>query len=87
MTPLAAIHVGQVALLRGLTIGAPVLLASLAVGLAVSLLMAVTQVQETTLSFLPKLVAVALVLLWAGPWMLTQLMDLARALWTGGATG
>ena len=53
----------------------PILLASLVIGLIVSLLQSVTSIQEQTLSFVPKLVAIALVLVLAAPWMLRQLMQ------------
>jgi flagellar biosynthesis protein FliQ len=52
----------------------PLLLAALAVGLLVSLFQAVTQIQEMTLSFIPKLIVAALVAIVAGPWMLDQLV-------------
>lgn len=60
-----------------LLVGAPLLGAALAVGLAVSLVQAVTSIQEQTLSSIPKLVAVALVLLVLAPWMLQMLTDFA----------
>jgi flagellar biosynthesis protein FliQ len=53
----------------------PILLVSLVVGLIVSLLQSVTSIQEQTLSFVPKLLAIALVLVVAAPWMLRQLMQ------------
>lgn len=81
MTPEEAAALGQMALWTGLLIGAPVLGAALLVGLVVSLLQAATQIQEQTLSFLPKLLAVAAVLVVAGPWMLTHLMQLAEGFW------
>ncbi len=87
MTAEQAVSVGQAALWAGLMVGAPVLVAALAVGLVVSLLQAVTQVQETTLSFLPKLLAVAAVLVLLGPWMLRQLIDFTTAIWQTGGLG
>ena len=62
------------ALLLALKVGMPLLLAGLVVGLIVSVFQAVTQIQEMTLSFIPKLLAVALVLIVAGPWMLDQMV-------------
>lgn len=53
----------------------PILLVSLVVGLAVSLVQSVTSIQEQTLSFVPKLLAIALVLVVAAPWILRQLMQ------------
>lgn len=57
----------------------PVMLA-LVVGLLVSLLQATTQIQEQTLTFVPKLVAVVLGLVFAGPWMMTQLIQFTQGL-------
>jgi flagellar biosynthetic protein FliQ len=56
-------------------VSAPILLVSLAVGLAISLLQSVTQIQEVTLTFVPKLIGVALVILFAGHWMLDTLVS------------
>ncbi len=62
------------ALMLALKVGMPLLLAGLVVGLVISVFQAVTQIQEMTLSFIPKLLAVALVLIVAGPWMLDQIV-------------
>lgn len=59
---------------------APVLLTALVVGLAVSLLQSITQVQEATLSFVPKAVGVALALLIAGHWMITEIVTFTHDL-------
>jgi flagellar biosynthetic protein FliQ len=66
--------VGQAVVLVAKLAG-PILVASLAIGLIVSLVQAVTSIQEFTLTFVPKLLAVALILAVAGHWMLTQLVD------------
>ena len=66
---------GQNGLLILLTVAAPVLLTVLAVGLAVSIFQAATQINEATLSFVPKIVAVVAVLVVAGPWMLSTLVE------------
>lgn len=87
MTPEQAVSIGQSALWAGLLVGAPVLLAALGVGLVVSLLQAVTQIQETTLSFLPKLLAVAAVLVVLGPWMLRELMNFTTLVFQTGGIG
>jgi len=63
------------ALLLALKVGLPLLLAGLIVGLVISVFQAVTQIQEMTLSFIPKLLAVAVVLVVAGPWMLDQMVS------------
>lgn len=64
-----------------LLVSAPALLVSLAVGLIIGLLQAVTQVQEQTLSFVPKLAAVALVLAVSGAWMSGELVRFTTTLW------
>ena len=69
---------GQEALITLLLISAPVLGVVLAVGLLVSLFQAVTQINEATLTFIPKLVAAVLVFAMAGPWMLSLLVDYIR---------
>ena len=69
---------GQEALITLLLISAPVLGVVLVVGLLVSLFQAVTQINEATLTFIPKLVAAVLVFAMAGPWMLNLLVDYIR---------
>ncbi|MDE2147902.1 MAG: flagellar biosynthesis protein FliQ [Burkholderiales bacterium] len=70
--------VGQQALTLMLTVSAPVLLAALVVGLVVSIFQAATQINEATLSFVPKVLAAVAVLAIAGPWMVTTLVDYIR---------
>lgn len=55
-------------------IGGPLLLVGLVVGLVVSVFQAITQIQEQSLSFIPKIIATAVVLIVAGPWMMNQLL-------------
>ncbi|BBL22988.1 MULTISPECIES: flagellar biosynthesis protein FliQ [Comamonas] len=69
---------GREALTLLLMISLPVLLTVMAVGLVVSIFQAVTQINENTLSFVPKLVAAVLVFLVAGPWMLSTVVDFIR---------
>lgn len=78
MTPDHVVQIGRQALELMLLVSAPLLLVALAVGLVVSVLQAVTQINEATLSFLPKLIAVALMMVVAGPWMLATLTDYLR---------
>ncbi|MBE7939222.1 MULTISPECIES: flagellar biosynthesis protein FliQ [Ramlibacter] len=78
MTPESVLTFGRSAMEMLVTVCAPVLLVALVVGLAVSLLQAVTQINEATLSFLPKLLAVLATLGIAGPWMMTLLVDWIR---------
>ena len=61
----------------------PMLLAALIVGLLISVFQAVTQIQEQTLSFIPKIVAMVVVLIVAGPWMLGTITDWTTNLWGG----
>lgn len=69
-----------------LLVSAPLLLVALGVGLIVSVFQAATQINETTLSFIPKLVGIFVTLIVAGPWMLTILMDYMRQMFTSIAT-
>ncbi len=66
---------GQQGLYMLLMVSAPILLAVLVVGLAVSIFQAATQIHEATLSFVPKVLAAVAVLAIAGPWMLTSLVE------------
>jgi flagellar biosynthetic protein FliQ len=66
---------GQQGLTMLLMVAAPVLLVVLAVGLVVSIFQAATQINEATLSFVPKIVAAAAVLAIAGPWMVATLVE------------
>jgi flagellar biosynthetic protein FliQ len=61
----------------------PLLLAGLVVGLVVSVFQAVTQIQEQTLAFIPKIVAIAVVLVVGGPWMLGQVLSYTSDLYNG----
>ena len=78
MTPQMVLTFGHEALTLLLMISLPVLLTVLAVGLVVSIFQAVTQINENTLSFVPKLVAAVLVFAVAGPWMLSTTVDFIR---------
>ena len=69
------IELGQNAVLTILLVAAPLLGISLFVGLAVSIFQATTQIQEQTLAFIPKIVAVFVAILIFGPWMLSKLVD------------
>jgi flagellar biosynthetic protein FliQ len=70
-----AFTVGQQGLYLLLMISAPILLAVLLVGLVVSVFQAATQINEATLSFVPKIIAAVAVLAFAGPWMMTTLVE------------
>lgn len=75
MTPETVLDVGQHALYVMMLVAAPLLLSALAIGLFIGMFQAATQINEMTLSFIPKLIALALALLVAGPWMLHTLID------------
>ena len=80
MTPETELAVGRHALEITLLLAAPLLLTALAVGLLVGVFQAATQVNEMTLSFIPKLVAMAAALMIAGPWMLKLIVAYTRGL-------
>ena len=80
MTPTTVIDLGRQALELTLLVSAPLFIAALATGLVVSIFQAATQINEQTLSFVPKLVATFITLVLAGPWMITLLTDLIRRL-------
>jgi flagellar biosynthetic protein FliQ len=75
MTPDTVLSIGKEALMVTLIVSAPMLIAGLIVGLAVSIFQAVTQIHEMTLTFIPKIIAVILALLVFMSFMLTVLMD------------
>lgn len=80
MTDGVVLQIAQEALWEMVLLAGPILALGLAVGLVVSLLQAVTQINEQTLSFVPKLAAMMLGFLFFGPWMLTTLVDFTRQL-------
>lgn len=75
MSSTLAIELIRRSLMLCLMVGAPMLLAAMVIGLLVSLLQAVTQIQEQTLTFIPKLLVVGIVMLLALPWILNQLVQ------------
>ncbi len=80
MTPEAVMTLARQAIELTILVSAPLLLAALATGLVVSILQAATQINEMTLSFIPKLLAMLAALALAGPWMLGLLTDYMRNL-------
>ncbi|RWR03923.1 flagellar biosynthesis protein FliQ [[Pantoea] beijingensis] len=82
MTPESVMVLGQEAMKVTLALAAPLLLAALISGLLISLLQAATQVNEQTLSFIPKILAVAITVVAAGPWMLNLILDYMRTLFS-----
>lgn len=82
MNPQTVMALGQNALELTLMVSAPLLLSALVVGLVVSVFQAATQINEMTLSFIPKLIAIFAALLLAGPWIITMMTDYMRRLFT-----
>ena len=78
MTAQSVLTIGQQALEVTLLVSAPLLITALVTGLIVSVLQAATQINEMTLSFIPKLIAMVAALVVAGPWMLSTLTDYLR---------
>jgi flagellar biosynthetic protein FliQ len=82
MTPETAMTLGQEALELTMMVSAPPLLAALVIGLVVSIFQAATQINEMTLSFIPKLIGMFIVLIIAGPWMINTMVDYVQRLFS-----
>ena len=82
MTPESVMTIGRHAMEVTLMVAAPMLLVALVIGLIISIFQAATQINETTLSFIPKLIGIFVSLVVAGPWMLTVMLDYMRDLFT-----
>lgn len=82
MTPESVMMMGTDAMKIALMVAAPLLLVALVTGLVISILQAATQINEMTLSFIPKIIAVFVAIIVAGPWMLNLLLDYMRNLFT-----
>jgi flagellar biosynthesis protein FliQ len=80
MTDNQVVHMGLMAMTMAAKLAAPVLLTALIVGFAISLFQSVTQIQEATLSFVPKAIGVGLALLVSGNWMLHELVSFTTGL-------
>src|SRR5277367_4368233 len=83
MTPETVLSIGQRALEMTLMLAAPMLLTGLLIGLLVGIFQAATQINEMTLSFIPKLLGIMVALVLAGPWMLTVMLDYMREMFAG----
>ncbi len=83
MTPESVMTLGRTALEVTLLVAAPVLIVTLVVGLIVSVFQAATQINDASLSFIPKVIAVFATFVIAGPWMLTVMIDYMRRVLTG----
>jgi len=80
MTPETVLTIGQKMLEVTILLSVPLLIPTLVVGLLVGMFQAATQINEMTLSFIPKLIAIVLVLVLGGPWLLQNLVDFSREL-------
>lgn len=80
MDSLQALDIMRSALMIGVKLCAPTLLMSMAVGIMISIIQAATQIHEQTITFVPKLIVIAVVLLIGGSWMLTVLQDFTKEL-------
>lgn len=83
MTQQTALQLASGAMVVAAKIAAPIILAAMSVGLVVSLVQSVTQIQEMTLTFVPKLLVVGLVITVAGHWMLGQFVGYVHTLFEG----
>jgi flagellar biosynthetic protein FliQ len=83
MTPESVMTLGREAMQVTLMIAAPMLLTSLIVGLCVSIFQAATQINEATLSFIPKLLGVFMALIISGPWVLSVIVDYMHKMFAG----
>ena len=80
MNPAAVIDIGVQALMVAAKLGAPMLITALVVGFAISVFQSITQIQEVTLSFVPKAVAVAIALIISGQWMIAEIVTFTQTL-------
>lgn len=82
MTPETVVTIGQQALQMTILVSAPLMLAGLVTGLLVSIFQAATSINEMTLTFIPKLIVIFIVLILAGPWMIDTMTSYMRELFT-----
>ena len=83
MTPESVMTMGRNAMEITLMVAAPMLLVALIIGLIISIFQAATQINEATLSFIPKLVGIFVAIVVAGPWILSVMLDYMRQVFTG----
>ena len=83
MTPESVMTLGRTAMEVCLMVAAPMLLVALIIGLIVSIFQAATQINEATLSFIPKLVGIFVALVVAGPWMMAVMLDYMHQVFSG----
>lgn len=80
MNPAVVIDIGVQALIVAAKLGAPMLITALVVGFAISVFQSITQIQEVTLSFVPKAVAVSVALVISGQWMIAEIVSFTQRL-------
>ena len=78
-----AVELGRAAIMMTLLLGLPVMLIAIVVGLAVSILQAMTQIQDQTLSFVPKIIAMILTILYLLPWTMERMIEYSTELISG----
>ncbi|MBS1146423.1 MAG: flagellar biosynthesis protein FliQ [Thiobacillus sp.] len=83
MTPESVMTIGRTAMEVTILVASPVLLVTLVAGLIISIFQAATQINDASLSFIPKIIAVLITFAIAGPWMLTVMTDYMRRVLTG----
>ncbi|MCP3931251.1 MAG: flagellar biosynthesis protein FliQ [Bacteroidetes bacterium] len=86
MSPESVVHIGRKAVETVLLTAAPMLLVAMIVGLVISMFQAATQINEQTMTFIPKIVAVFITLLIFGPWIMNILITFATGIFTSIAT-
>jgi flagellar biosynthetic protein FliQ len=86
MSPETVVHIGRKAVETVLLTAAPMLIAALVIGLIISIFQAATQINEQTMTFIPKIVAVFITLLIFGPWIMNILITFATGIFTSIAT-
>jgi flagellar biosynthesis protein FliQ len=82
MTDAAVVQIALQAIMISAKLAAPILVVSLAIGLGISILQSVTQIQEVTLTFVPKIAGVGIVILLSGHWMLREIIAFTQTLFT-----
>lgn len=81
MTDTQIVHIGLEAMIVAAKLGAPIMLTALLVGFAISLFQSATQIQESTLSFVPKVVAIGVAMLFSGNWMVHEMVTFTTNLY------
>lgn len=82
MSPESVMDIGRQAVYMTIIVASPMLLTALVIGLVVSIFQAATQINEATLSFIPKLFGILAILAFVGPWMVTVMTDYMRQVFT-----